>query len=253
MKSNRLQGEVAVITGAGSGLDQGVAVMFADNGCTVAVADINRDNGEKTVEMCKAVGGNAFFVEMNIGSTESVNKAMQEVYDRTGKISILINGAAISRFHQLEECPDEEWDLMINIDLTGTFRTMRAAFPFLKENGGGRIVNISSTSGKSGGGWSGAHYVAAKAGVIGLARYAAKEWAKYGILANAICPGVADTPLTADADKNKTDAMLRAIPLGRKAVPEDIAGVALFLCSEEGSYVKGITVDVTGGRYIYNN
>lgn len=252
MKSERLKGQVAVITGAGSGLDQGIAVEFARHGCVIAVADIDEANGQKTVDQIKAEGGEAFFVKMNIGSTESVNAAMKEVYDKTGKITILINGAAISRYHQLPECPDEEWDLMINIDLTGTFRTLRAVFPYMKETGG-RIVNISSSSGKSGGSWSGAHYVAAKAGVIGLARYCAKEWAKYGILANAICPGVADTPLTATADKSTTDAMLRAIPLGRKCTPEDVAGVALFLCSEEGSYVTGVTVDVTGGRYIYNN
>lgn len=252
MKSNRLEGQVAVITGAGSGLCRGIATEFADNGCVVAVADVDVKGAKETVSMITENGGEAFFVNMDIGNTDSVNTAMQEVYDRTGKITILINGAAISRFHQLPECTDEEWDLMINIDLTGTFRTLRAVFPFMKETGG-RIVNISSTSGKSGGSWSGAHYVAAKAGVIGLARYCAKEWAKYGILANAICPGVADTPLTADASKEKTDAMLKAIPLGRKADPSDIAGAAMFLCSEEGKYVTGITLDVTGGRYVYNN
>ena len=250
MKSDRLKGQVAVITGAGSGLNQGIAYEFAQNGCVVAVADVDEKGGKTTVEKIVADGGEAFFVKMNIGETASVNAAMKEVYDN--KITILINGAAISRFHQLPECTDEEWDLMINIDLTGTFRTLRAVFPYMKETGG-RIVNISSTSGKSGGGWSGAHYVAAKAGMIGLARYCAKEWAKYGILANTICPGVADTPLTADADKSKTDAMLRAIPLGRKCTPADVAGVAMFLCSDEGSYVTGISIDVTGGRYIYNN
>lgn len=252
MKSDRLKGQVAVITGAGSGLNQGIAYEFAQHGCIIAVADVDEKNGKATADQIVADGGEAFFVKMNIGDTESVDTAMKEVYDKTGKITILINGAAISRFHQLHECTDEEWDLMINIDLTGAFRTLRAVFPYMKETGG-RIVNISSTSGKSGGSWSGAHYVAAKAGVIGLARYCAKEWAKYGILANAICPGVADTPLTANADKATTDAMLRAIPLGRKCTPADVAGVALFLCSEEGSYVTGTTIDVSGGRYIYNN
>ncbi|MCI8327818.1 MAG: SDR family oxidoreductase [Lachnospiraceae bacterium] len=252
MKSDRLKGQVAVITGAGSGLNQGIAYEFAQNGCIVAVADVDEVNGKATADKIVAEGGEAFFVKMNIGDTKSVNTGMKEVYNKTGKITILINGAAISRFHQLSECTDEEWELMINVDLTGTFRTLRAVFPYMKENGG-RIINISSTSGKSGGSWSGAHYVAAKAGVIGLARYCAKEWAKYGILANAICPGVADTPLTAEADKGKTDAMLKAIPLGRKCTPADVAGVAMFLCSEEGSYVTGITVDVAGGRYIYNN
>ena len=253
MKSKRLEGDVAIVTGAASGLDRGVALELAMNGAVVACADLNDEENGKTVQIIKEAGGEAFAVHMDIGSTESVKKAFKEVHDKTGKITILVNGAAVSRFSQMPECTDEEWEFVMNINCTGVFRTMREAYPYMKEAGGGRIVNISSTSGKSGGNWSGAHYVAAKAAVIGLARYGAGYFCKDNIRCNAVCPGVADTPLTAGADKSQTDAMLKKIPMGRKATPEDIAGVVLFLVSEESQYVTGVSVDVTGGRYIYNN
>lgn len=253
MKSNRLAGDVAIVTGAASGLDRGVAFELAMNGAVVACADVNDSENEKTVQLIREAGGDAFAVHMDIGNTQSVKDAFKQVYDKEGKITILINGAAVSRFSQLPECSDEEWEFVMNINCTGVFRTMREAHSYMKKSGGGRIVNISSTSGKSGGNWSGAHYVAAKAAVIGLARYGAGYFSKDNIRCNAVCPGVADTPLTADADKSQTDAMLKKIPMGRKATPEDIAGVVLFLVSEESQYVTGISVDVTGGRYIYNN
>ncbi|SCP98394.1 SDR family NAD(P)-dependent oxidoreductase [Anaerobium acetethylicum] len=253
LKSTRLAGEVAVVTGAASGLDRGIALELAMNGATVACADLNDVENEKTVQLIKEVGGEAFAVHMNIGETESVKTAFKEIYDRTKKVSILINGAAVSRFTQMPECTDEEWNFVINVNLTGVFRTMREAYPYMKESGGGSIVNISSTSGKSGGSWSGAHYVAAKAGVIGLARYGAGMFCKDNIRCNAICPGVADTPLTSDANKDQTAAMLKKIPMGRMCTPEDVAGAVMFLVSDESKYVTGISIDVTGGRYIYNN
>lgn len=253
MKSNRLAGQVAIVTGAASGLDRGVALEMAVNGAVIACADVNDMENEKTVQLIKEAGGEAFAVHMDIGNTESVKEAFRKVYDKTGKITILINGAAVSRFTQMPECTDEEWEFVMNINCTGVFRTMREAYPYMKRSGGGSIVNISSTSGKSGGSWSGAHYVAAKAAVIGLARYGAGMFCKDNIRCNAICPGVADTPLTADADQDATAAMLKKIPMGRKCTPEDVAGAVMFLVSDESKYVTGISIDVTGGRYIYNN
>lgn len=253
MKSSRLKGDVAVVTGAASGLDRGIAYELAMNGAIVFCADLNDAGAKETADLITKDGGEAYPLHMNIGNTESVNNAFREVFDKTGRLDILINGAAVSRFTQLPECTDEEWEFVMNINCTGVFRTIRAAYPYFKQSGGGRIVNISSTSGKSGGSWSGAHYVAAKAAVIGLARYCAGYMCKDNIRANAICPGVADTPLTADADNGKLEKMLSNIPMHRKATPEDVAGAVMFLVSDESKYITGITVDVTGGRYIYNN
>ena len=253
MKSDRLKGDVAVVTGAASGLNRGIAYELAMNGAIVYCADLNDQGAQETADKIVKDGGTAYPLHMDIGSTESVNAAFKELFDKSGRLDILVNGAAVSRFSQLPECSDDEWNFVININLSGTFRTIRAAYPYFKQTGGGRIVNISSTSGKSGGNWSGAHYVAAKAGVIGLARYCAGYMCKDNIRANAICPGVAETPLTADANAGKLEKMLSNIPMHRMATPEDIAGAVMFLVSDESKYITGITVDVTGGRYIYNN
>ena len=257
LKSKRLDGDVAVITGAASGLDRGIALELALNGAIVACADINDEENAKTVELIKEAGGNAFAVHMDCGDSSSVKAGMKEVADKCGgKIDILVNGAAISRFSQLPECTDEEWDLMIRVNLSGPFYCMREVYPYMKDTGNGRIVNISSTSGKSGGNWSGAHYVAAKAGVMGLSRYGAGYLVKDKIRVNTVCPGVSPTPLiTHDfgATAEKVKQMEANIPMGRMCTPEDVAGVVMFLVSDESNYVTGISVDVTGGRYIYNN
>lgn len=253
MKSSRLKGDVAVVTGAASGLDRGIAYELAMNGAVVFCADLNDAGAQETVDLIVKDGGEAYPLHMNIGETESVNNAFKEMFEKAGRLDILVNGAAVSRFHQLPECTDEEWEFVMNINCSGVFRTIRAAYPYFKQSGGGRIVNISSTSGKSGGSWSGAHYATSKAAVIGLTRYCAGYMCKDNIRANAVCPGVAATPLTADANGDKLEKMLANIPMHRMATPQDIAGVVMFLVSDESQYVTGITVDATGGRYIYNN
>ena len=253
MDKKRLEGDVAVVTGAASGLDRGIAIELAKNGAIVACCDINDEENVVTVEMIKAVGGQAFPVHMNVGDSDSVDAAFKEIFDKTGRLDILVNGAAIARHTQLPECTNEEWDFVININLSSAFYTARAAYPYFKKTGGGRIVNIASTTGKSGGSWAGAHYAAAKSGIIGLTRYCAGYFCKDNIRANAICPGPAETPLTAVIDPQILQKMLGNIPMRRFSTPEDIAGAVMFLVSDESKYVTGITVDVTGGRYIYNN
>ncbi|MDR0417694.1 MAG: SDR family oxidoreductase [Propionibacteriaceae bacterium] len=254
MKSTRLTGDVAVVTGAASGIDRGVALELSRHGALVACADIDDAGNAQTTAAIAAEGGQAFGVHMDIGDSESVKTAFAEIYERTGKISILVHGAAVVRFSQLAELTDDEWAFVMNINLTGAMRVLREVYPYMKQGGGGRIVQISSTSGKSGGNWAGPHYVAAKAGVIGLTRYCANTWVKDGIRANAICPGTTETPLTSHEETAAAiGTQLSKVPMGRIGQPADIAGVVMFLVSDESAYVTGITVDVTGGRYIYNN
>lgn len=252
MKSNRLDGDVAIVTGAASGLDQEIAIELSRHGAVVACADIDKAGLDVTVDAIVREGGRGYALVMDIGDSESVKRGVQEVGDREGKITILVNGAAVSRFTQLPECTDEEWDFVMNINLTGAFRMLREVYPYMKTTGG-RIVQISSTSAKSGGSWSGAHYVASKAGLIGLTKYAAGYFVKDKIRVNTICPGIADTPLTAAGDPEVRAKQVANVPMGRYALPSDIAGVVMFLVSDESEYVTGITVDVTGGRYIYGN
>ncbi|MFF7986900.1 SDR family NAD(P)-dependent oxidoreductase [Streptomyces sp. NPDC007901] len=254
MRSERLKGDVAVVTGAASGIDRAVALELAAHGALVACADIDDDANAHTVKEIQEAGGEAFAVHMDISDSPSVKRAFREVFDRTGKITILVNGAAVARFSQLPECSDEEWDFVMNINLSGAFRCLREVHPYMKLTGG-RIVNISSTSGKSGGSWAGPHYVASKAGLIGLTKYAAGYFVSDGIRVNAVCPGVTETPLTdqgAHTDTTKAQ-QVGNVPMGRIAQPSDTAGAVMFLVCDESAYVTGISVDVTGGRYMYNN
>ncbi|MBO8127567.1 MAG: SDR family oxidoreductase [Firmicutes bacterium] len=255
LESQRLAGQVAIVTGAASGLDRGIALKLALNGAVVACADINDEENQKTVDMITAAGGQAFPVHVDISNSQSVKAMMKYVYEKMGKITILVNGAAIIKFSPIEECSDEEWEQVIKVDLTGYFYCLREVYPYMKASGGGRIVQISSSSAKSGSSFGGPHYTAAKGGVISLTKYAARRWAKDNILVNTICPGIADTPLGRhpEAPKGAFEEMKKNIPLGRVAEPEDIAGGVLFLVSDEARYITGITLDINGGRYIYGN
>lgn len=254
-KSDRLKGDVAVVTGAASGLDRGIALELARNGAVVACMDINDAENDKTVQLIKDAGGEAFAVHLDIGDSASVDAAFKQVHDRCGKITVFVHGAAIAKFTQLPECTNEEWELVMRINLTGAFYCLRALHPYMKPTGG-RVVLISSTSAKSGGSWAGAHYVASKAGILGLTRYAAGYFVKDNIRVNSICPGVSETPLVTERYGEKseqTEKWKSSLPMERMCTPEDVAGAVMFLVSSESSYVTGTSIDVTGGRYIYNN
>jgi len=230
-----------------------VALELARHGALVVCADINDAGAAETVRMIEAEGGQAYAVHLDVGDSASTKAAFKEAYDKSGKITILVHGAAIVRHTQLPEMTDEEWDFVMNIDLTGVMRVLREVFPYMKETGG-RIALVSSTSGYSGGSWAGPHYVAAKAGVVGLTKYCAREWAKYGIRVNTILPGVTHTPMLEPEDKDKNDDITSRVSnslIGRIATPQDMAGAIMFLVSAESSYVTGVSLDVSGGRYVY--
>lgn len=255
LESRRLEGDVAVVTGAASGINRFIAVKLALNGATVACADIDDSGNQETVGMIKAAGGEAFTVHMDVSDSSSVKKGMKYVYDKKGKITILVNGAAIIKFSPIESCSDEEWERVIKVDLTGYFYCLREVYPYMKASGGGRIVQISSSSAKSGSSFGGPHYTAAKGGIISLTKYAARRWAKDNIRVNTICPGFVNTPIVRhpEAPKVSFEKLKKDILLGRVAEPEDIAGGVLFLVSDESRYITGITLDINGGRYIYGN
>lgn len=252
--ADRLAGDVAVVTGAASGIDREIALTLARHGATVACADVDDTGLAQTVGLIEAEGGKGFAVHMDVGDPVQVREQMRSIFENTGKISILVNGAALIRFSPIETCSDEEWDLVLRVGLTGCFYCLREVYPYMKRSGGGRIVQISSSSAKSGSSFGGPHYTAAKGGVISLTKYVARRWANDNIRANTICPGITDTPLGNHPDAPRALAdFVSDIPLGRVAEPSDMAGVVLFLVTEESKYVTGITVDVNGGREVYGN
>ncbi|MCD7858738.1 MAG: SDR family oxidoreductase [Firmicutes bacterium] len=252
----RLENDVAVITGAARGLDRAIALEFARHGCHVCCCDINLEGAQETAQAIADEGGSAEAVYMDVSSSACVNEAMRGIFERCGRITILVNGAFWSTADDLDHLSDEDWNRALQINLTGYFYTLRAVHPYMKQSGGGRIVQLSSTSGKSGGSiGSGAHYVSTKAGIIGLTKYVANHWYGDKIRCNTICPGATDSPVlhSPGVDQELVAKVEKTIPLGRLCYPEDIAKGALFLASDESAYITGITLDICGGRYMYGN
>ena len=251
-ESNRLQGDVAFVTGAASGIGRMVAIKLALNGATVACADINEKGIGETLTAINEIGGDAMSVPVNVASSAQVRQAMADVHQEKGKISILINCAAVISYTHIEDCTDEEWTKIMQVNIGGYFNCLREVGPYMKKSGG-RIVQFSSSTAFSGSFFAGPPYAASKSAVIGLTKYIAGYWAKYGIRCNTICPGLTNTNIVVvgegeikDKDEHETK-----IPLGRIAVPEDMANVVLFLVSDESRYMTGQTLHVNGGKYMY--
>ena len=252
MESNRLQGDVAFVTGAASGIGRMVAIKLALNGATVACADINEKEIGETLTAINELGGDAMSVPVNVASSAQVRQAMVDVHQEKAKISILINCAAVISYTHIEDCTDEEWTKIMQVNIGGYFNCLREVGPYLKKNGG-RIVQFSSSTAFSGSFFAGPLYTASKSAVIGLTKYIAGYWAKFGIRCNTICPGITNTNIVVVGEgeiKDKEEHETK-IPLGRIAVPEDMANVVLFLVSDESRYMTGQTLHVNGGKYMY--
>ena len=244
-----------MVVGAASGICRSVAIKVALNGAIVACADIDDSGNEETVGMIQEQGGNAFAVHMDMSKSSDVKQAMAASFSRTGKISILINGAAVISYNSILETTDEEWQRIIDVDLGGYFYTLREVHSYMKAGGGGKIVNFSSSTAWSGTGFAGPGYTASKAGIVGLTKYCAGQWARDNIRVNAICPGLTITPIVTLPDGSIKDKELHEanVPLGRLADPMEQANVVLFLVSDESSYMTGTTVHVNGGKYMYGS
>ncbi len=255
MKTDMLQSEVALVTGAASGIGRSVALELSNQGAKVICCDFNAEENQETAQMIRDAGGESTAIFLNTNDSKCVKEVMKEAFDWVGKISILLNGAGIVRFSPIEVCEDEEWDEVMRTNITGYFYCLREVYPYMKKSGGS-IIQLSSTSAKSGSSFGGPHYAAAKGGVISLSKYAARRWAKDGIRVNTICPGAMDTPMLRQegAPKGSVEGMEALVPMGRLGQPNDIAGTVVYLASSQLSgYVTGITIDVTGGRYLYGN
>ncbi|MBH8605477.1 3-oxoacyl-ACP reductase FabG [Thermoactinomyces sp. CICC 10522] len=244
----RLKEKIAIVTGAGRGIGQGIAVKLAKEGAKVAVVDISAENGENTVFLIKENGGEAIFVPCNIAKQEDVEALFNKVVTEYGTVDILVNNAGINRDGMLHKLTREQWDEVIAVNLTGTFHCVQAAAQLMREKQYGRIINIASAS------WLGnigqANYAASKAGVVGLSKTAARELAKYNVTVNAICPGFIDTDMTRGVPKKVWDIMISKIPMGRAGKPEDVANLIAFLASDEAGYITAEVLNVGGGMIL---
>jgi 3-oxoacyl-[acyl-carrier protein] reductase len=242
-----LRDQVAVVTGAAMGLGEGIARRLAAAGATIAVADINR-------EAAQAVAGSipcAFAIPVDVTSSQSVQQAVKQIVQRTGKIDILINNAGIAgRAAPVWELSDEEWQRTLSINLNGVFHFCRAVIPGMRSRGYGRIVNIASIAGKEGNPRMSC-YSASKAAVIGFTKSVGKELATEGICVNAVAPAVVHTPILDQLTPEQVAYMTEKIPMRRTGKLEEIAAVVHFLSSPDCSFVTGQCYDASGGRATY--
>jgi 3-oxoacyl-[acyl-carrier protein] reductase len=248
--SSLLAGRAAFVTGAGSGIGRAIAMRFAEEGAAVAAVDLNERAASETADAVRALGGRAEALRADVAHADDVEAAAQRAHAAFGRLDILVNNAGITRDSTIRKMTDEDWDLVIAVHLKGTFLCTRAVVPRIRDAGrGGAVVNMSSISGKIGN-FGQANYASAKAGIVALTKVTAREYARYGIRANAIQPGLIDTPMARALGEDLLKERVAGTPLGRMGRPEEVANVALFLASDLASYVTGAVIEVTGGRYI---
>ena len=253
----RLKGKVAIITGAGSGLGRATATLFAKEGAKVVVAANSEKDGEQTVKAIKEAGGDAILVRVDVTKASDLEKAVKAAMDKYGKLDIMFNNAGTpGPGKMIADITEEEWNRVLSVNLTGVFLGTKYAIPEMLKGGGGVIINTSSVAGVSPRRYTGA-YSAAKAAVIQLTRITALEYARKNIRVNCILPGPIDTPFfskIAGGDPEKIaifkEMVRNEVPLGRFAQPEEIARVALFLASDEASYITGAAFAVDGGQLL---
>jgi 3-oxoacyl-[acyl-carrier protein] reductase len=243
----KLEGKAALVTGASRGIGREIALELVREGAKVAVNYSGSEaKANEVVDEIKRMGGEAFAVQCNVADGESVQSMVKETISQFGSLDILVNNAGITKDNLLMRMKESEWDDVININLKGVFLCTKAATRQMMKQRSGRIINISSIVGVSGNPGQ-ANYVAAKSGVIGLTKTAAKELAPRGITVNAVAPGFISTDMTDELPEDVRSEMLKQIPLSRMGDPKDIAGVVSFIASDASSYMTGQTLHVDGG------
>ena len=242
LSGDLLTDKIAIVTGAGRGIGEGIARKLSEEGATVVCADVNEADA---ASVASSLAHGAIGARLDVSNSGACDALVNDVQARFNRLDVLVNNAGINRDAMLHKMTDEQWQQVIAVDLSGVFFMTRAASRLMRAAGRGRIVNISSAS------WMGnigqANYAAAKAGVVGLSRTAAKELARSQVTVNAICPGFIDTQMTRGIPDTIREQQVAKIPLGRMGQPADVAAVVAFLASDEAGYVTGEVINVGGG------
>ncbi len=255
MKQSGLKNKVVIVTGAAAGIGRATALRFAEEGARVACWDVNAAGTGTLIDELKAAGGEALFREVNVASAESVQKGVDEVVQRWGRIDVLVNNAGIVRDAQLVKVKDgavaatmsdEQFDSVISVNLKGLFLCTRAAAPHMIKAGGGVILNASSVVGLYGN-FGQTNYVAAKSGLIGMTKTWARELGKYKIRVNAVAPGFIATEMVKAMPPKVLEQMAAHTPLGHMGEPRDIAEAYIWLASDQAKFVHGAVLSVDGG------
>lgn len=244
-----LAGKTAIVTGAAQGIGRVIAETLATHGADVVVADLDPTRSQETVDAVKKLGRRVINAKVNVADWNDVKQLADDVVKEWGQIDILVNNAGITRDGLMIRMKEEDWALVLQVNLTGTFFCMKAVLPAMSKKRSGRIINIASVVGAMGNAGQ-ANYSASKAAVIGLTKTVAREYASRSITVNAVAPGFIDTAMTKTLAAEVRDALQKQIPLGRLGSPADVAGAVRFLASEEASYITGHVVHVNGGMYM---
>jgi 3-oxoacyl-[acyl-carrier protein] reductase len=242
-----LEGKVAIVTGGAQGLGRAICLVLAERGCDVAVCDVREDGALETAEAVRKKGRKALSLKVDVSKAGDVKQMVDAALAEWGRIDILVNNAGICKPQAIEATSEEDWDRTMAINLKGVFLCSKAVMGVMKRQRYGRIVNMASLAGQTGGILSGASYSVSKAGVICLTKSLAGELASYGVTANAIAPGVILTDMVQMITGGDYDKYIQKIPVGEMGKPEDIAYAVAFLASDEARHITGETLSVNGG------
>ncbi|WP_090725908.1 SDR family NAD(P)-dependent oxidoreductase [Paenibacillus sp. PDC88] len=239
-----MEGKVAVITGAASGMGQAEAIRFAKEGAKVVVADLNLEGAQAVADEIKASGGDAIAVAVNVMKTEDIINCVKTTESTFGPVDILVNNAGVfDKYTASLDTTLDQWNFFLNVNLTSVFEFSNAVLPSMIERGSGSIVNIASVAGLVAG-KGGAAYTASKHGVIGYTKHLSSEYARYGVKINAICPGTIETPLVKDVLAGIPKDLVPTRTFGQV---EQVADLAVFLASDEAKFMSGVAVPIDGG------
>lgn len=246
-----LEGSVAVVTGAGRGLGRSIAEELGGGGARVVVnyAHSQGPAEEVVANLTRNGSKDSIAVKADVSDADEAASLIEQTLEKFGRIDVLVNNAGITRDKSMKKLSTDDWDAVIQTNLSSCYYTVKAALGQFTEQGSGKIVNISSFVGQTGQ-FGQTNYAAAKAGIVGMTKSAAREGARYGVRVNAVMPGLIDSAMTRAMPEDAWERAMDAIPLGRAGQPEEVAEAALFLASDLSSYSTGIVVEVNGGRHI---
>lgn len=242
-------GKTALITGSGSGIGKSVAMMLADLGADIVINDVNVENAEKTAREIIEKGRKAIASSANVVKDNEVKEMFDRIAESFGSLDILVNNAGVTRDSLLMEMTEDQWDLVMDVNLKGVFLCSKYAAALMSQKKYGKIINISSASGLMGN-IGQVNYAASKGGVISITKTLAKELARYSINVNAVAPGYIRTPMTEAVPEKVEKLLISQIPLRRAGEPEEVANAIAFLASDKADYITGQVLSVNGGIYV---
>ncbi|MEP0861465.1 MAG: 3-oxoacyl-ACP reductase FabG [Ignavibacterium sp.] len=242
----RLENKIAIITGGAQGIGKAAVKRFAEEGAVAIIWDVNEEKASATINEFKNISSRIEFQKVDVTKLESVSEAAKKITDKYNKIDILINNAGITRDASFLKMTSEQWQQVIDVNLTGVFNCTKAVAPFMVEKLYGKIVNTSSVVGLYGN-FGQTNYVATKSGIIGMTKVWARELGRKGINVNAVAPGFIATEMVSTVPEKVLDMLKERTPLGKLGDPEDIANAYLFLSSDEAKFINGAVLSVDGG------